>query len=139
MSGRGKVTKSEIVLLGLTALFLCALAVLSARDRTARTPGLTVETEVQVPPEEIAPDFPPVDLNTAGLEELDTLPGIGEALARRIIAWREANGPFASKEQLMEVSGIGEAKYAELEDRITVGDADNDDGGDTADEDPGGR
>ena len=45
----------------------------------------------------------------------------------------------ASKEQLMEVSGIGEAKYAELEDRITVGDADNDDGGDTADEDPGGR
>ena len=38
----------------------------------------------------------------------------------------------------MEVSGIGEAKYAELEDRITVGDADNDDGGDTADEDPGG-
>ena len=112
---------------------------LSAQDRTARTPGLTVEAEVQVPPEEIAPDFPPVDLNTAGLEELDTLPGIGEALARRIIAWREANGPFASKEQLMEVSGIGEAKYAELEDRITVGDADNDDGGDTADEDPGGR
>ena len=133
MSGRIKVTKSEIALLGLTAAFLCTLGVLSARDRADRTPGVTVETEVQVPPEEIAPEFPPVDLNTAGVEELDTLPGIGEALARRIIAWREENGPFASKEQIMEVSGIGEAKYAELEDRITV-----DSGGETANENSGG-
>ena len=89
---------------------------------------------MEVPREEIAPDFPPVDLNTATAEELDTLPGIGESLAGRIIAYREANGPFRTIEQIMEVSGIGEAKFAELKDRITV-----DNEGDMTNEDSGGR
>ena len=125
MSGRGRPTKSEIILLGLTAVFLCALAGLSLRDRQDRVPGVVIETEAEVPREEIAPDFPPVDLNT--------LPGIGESLARRIIAYREANGPFGSIEEIMEVSGIGEAKFAELEDRVTVdngkGEVTNEDSG----------
>ena len=126
MSRWGKPTKSEIILLGLTAAFLCTLAVLSAQDRQERIPGTVIETEVEVPREEIAPDFPPVDL--------DTLPGIGESLAGRIIAYREANGPFRTIEQIMEVSGIGEAKFAELKDRITV-----DNEGDMTNEDSGGR
>ena len=75
-----------------------------------------------------------VDLNTADLEALCTLPGIGESLAGRIIAYREANGPFRTIEQIMEVSGIGEAKFAELKDRITV-----DNEGDMTNEDSGGR
>ena len=133
MSGRGRPTKSEIILLGLTAVFLCALAGLSLRDRQDRVPGVVIETEAEVPREGIAPDFPPVDLNTATAEELDTLPGIGESLARRIIAYREANGPFGSIEEIMEVSGIGEAKFAELEDRVTVdngkGEVTNEDSG----------
>ena len=133
MSGRGRPTKSEIILLGLTAAFLCTLAALSAQDRQERIPGAVIETEVEGPREEIAPDFPPVDLNTATAEELDTLPGIGESLARRIIAYREANGPFGSIEEIMEVSGIGEAKFAELEDRVTVdngkGEVTNEDSG----------
>ena len=133
MSRWGKPTKSEIILLGLTAAFLCTLAVLSAQDRQERIPGAVIETEVEVPREEIAPDFPPVDLNTATAEELDTLPGIGESLAGRIIAYREANGPFGSIEEIMEVSGIGEAKFAELEDRVTVdngkGEVTNEDSG----------
>ena len=133
MSGRGRPTKSEIILLGLTAAFLCTLAALSAQDRQERIPGAVIETEVEVPREEIAPDFPPVDLNTATAEELDTLPGIGESLAGRIIAYREANGPFGSIEEIMEVSGIGEAKFAELEDRVTVdngkGEVTNEDSG----------
>lgn len=141
MSGRGRPTKSEIILLGLTAVFLCALAGLSLRDRQDRVPGVVIETEAEVPREEIAPDFPPVDLNTATAEELDTLPGIGESLARRIIAYREANGPFETLEELMEVSGIGPAKFAELEGQITLGqetETDETDGGDAAHEDPGG-
>lgn len=132
MSGWRKPTRGELVLLGLTAVFLCALAGLSARDRAALEPGAVIETEITVPREEIAPDFPPVNINTAGVEELDTLPGIGESLAGRIIAWREANGPFESIEQIMEVSGIGEAKFAELKGRITV-----DSEGETEHEDPG--
>lgn len=133
MSGWRKPTKGELALLGLTAVFLCALAGLSAQDRTEQGAGAAIETEVQVPREEIAPDFPPVNINTAGVEELDTLPGIGESLAGRIIAWREANGPFQSVEEIMEVSGIGEATFAELEDRITV-----DGEGDVTHEDSGG-
>ncbi|HJB54015.1 MAG TPA: helix-hairpin-helix domain-containing protein [Candidatus Oscillibacter pullicola] len=133
VSGRGRPTKSEIILLGLTAVFLCALAGLSLRDRQDRVPGAVIETEVEVPREDIAPEFPPVDLNTATAEELDTLPGIGESLARRIIAYREANGPFGSIEEIMEVSGIGEAKFAELKDRVTVdngkGEVTNEDSG----------
>ena len=133
MSGWRKPTRGELVLLGLTAVFLCALAGLSARDRAALEPGAVIETEITVPREEIAPDFPPVNINTAGMEELDTLPGIGESLAGRIIAWREANGPFTSIEQIMEVSGIGEATFAELRDRVTV-----DGEGETANENSGG-
>ena len=62
-----------------------------------------------------------VNINTATAEQLDTLPGIGESTAQKIIADREANGPFSSPEDLKRVSGIGDKKYAELADRITVG------------------
>lgn len=62
-----------------------------------------------------------VNINTATAEQLDTLPGIGESTAQKIIADREANGSFASPEDLKRVSGIGDKKYAELADLITVG------------------
>lgn len=61
-----------------------------------------------------------VDINEAGVEELDTLPGVGEATARAIVEDREANGPFATPEDLMRVSGIGEKKFAKLEGLIRV-------------------
>ena len=63
-----------------------------------------------------------INLNTATTEELDTLPGIGPALAQRIIEYREANGPFESIEGIINVSGIGEVTFEKLKDRITVGD-----------------
>lgn len=61
-----------------------------------------------------------VNINTASAAELDTLPGVGEALAAAIIQDREEVGPFASIEDLMRVSGIGEKKYAKLESYICV-------------------
>lgn len=61
-----------------------------------------------------------VNLNTATQADLETLPGIGPALAQRILAWREANGGFSSVEQLREVSGIGEVRFAELRELVTV-------------------
>ncbi|MCQ2448004.1 MAG: helix-hairpin-helix domain-containing protein, partial [Oscillibacter sp.] len=62
----------------------------------------------------------PVDLNTAEQEDLERLPGIGEELARRILAYREETGGFTSLEELMNVSGIGEKKFAALDGYITV-------------------
>lgn len=59
-----------------------------------------------------------VHLNTADVAALDTLPRIGPALAQRIIDWREANGPFTSVEQLLEVAGIGDAILTGLADRV---------------------
>lgn len=55
-----------------------------------------------------------VSLNSATLEQLDTLPGVGPALAQQIIAYREANGPFTSIDQLDEVPGVGPAKLEQL-------------------------
>ena len=115
----GKITKTEWLLLGMTGLFLCVLLGLFLHDRRADVP---VETEVQVAQEEILPDLSPLDLNTATAEELAGLPGIGPELAGRIVAYREEHGGFGSIEEIMEVSGIGEGKFAALEGWITVED-----------------
>lgn len=66
-----------------------------------------------------APSDGKVHLNTADLAELDTLPRIGPALAQRIIDWREANGPFTSVDQLLDVAGIGDAVYSGLVDLVS--------------------
>ena len=121
MSSSGKPTKSEWILLGITGAFLCLVLGMFWQSRSAAEPGLTVQAETEVPAEALTPDLSPVDINIAGVAELDQLPGIGEVLAGRIIAYREANGPFETVEELLEVSGIGEAKLAELEGWITVG------------------
>jgi competence protein ComEA len=62
----------------------------------------------------------PVDLNTATLEALDGLPGIGPVLAQRILDWRAANGRFSTVDELGEVSGIGEATLADLRPLVRV-------------------
>ena len=62
----------------------------------------------------------PVNLNTAGVGELDALPGIGPVLAQRIVDHRSAQGPFTSVDQLDDVPGIGPAIAAELAELVTV-------------------
>lgn len=66
------------------------------------------------------PDGALVNLNAADATALETLPRVGPALAQRIIDWREANGSFASVDQLLEVSGIGEKTLEGFRDRVTV-------------------
>jgi competence protein ComEA len=61
-----------------------------------------------------------ININTASLEELDSLPGIGPTTAQRIIDYRTTNGPFTTIDQIMEVSGIGPATYDEIKNLITV-------------------
>ena len=61
-----------------------------------------------------------VDLNTATVEQLDTLPGIGPVTAAAIVAWRDANGRFTSVDQLGDVDGIGPARLEKLRDLVHV-------------------
>jgi competence protein ComEA len=74
----------------------------------------------------------PVNLNTATPAQLETLPGIGAAGAKRIVDYRQKNGAFKKIEELMNVKGIGEKSFLRLKPLITVGSAEK------ADK-PGGR
>ena len=62
----------------------------------------------------------PGDLNTATLEQLETLPGVGPVLGQRILDYRSQHGSFASIDQLNDVSGVGDVTFAELRDLVTV-------------------
>ena len=61
-----------------------------------------------------------VNLNTATAEQLQTLPGIGPALAKTIIDHRAKSGKFAKIEELLNVKGVGEKKFQKIKDRLVV-------------------
>jgi len=61
-----------------------------------------------------------ININTADAKALDTLPGIGPAMAQRIIDYRESEGAFQSIEDLKKIKGIGDAKFSKLKDKICI-------------------
>ena len=61
-----------------------------------------------------------ININTASVTELETLPGIGPALAQRVVEYRQSNGPFRALEDIKNVKGIGDGIFAGIKDRITV-------------------
>jgi competence protein ComEA len=61
-----------------------------------------------------------VNVNTASATDLETLPGIGEVIAQRIVDYRTQNGPFAAVDDLLDVSGIGDAILGDIRDLVTV-------------------
>ena len=61
-----------------------------------------------------------VNLNTATVSQLEDLPGIGPAMAQRIIEFRETEGAFTSIEDIKKVKGIGEAKFEKMKDKICI-------------------
>ena len=65
-----------------------------------------------------------VDINRADEQQLQLLPGIGPARAQKIIAYRQSNGPFESKEEMLAVEGIGDQIFMNLRDHVTIGTVD---------------
>jgi len=65
----------------------------------------------------------PIDINSATIEQLEIIPGIGQTKAAAIVAYRDQNGPFLTKEDIQNVPGIGPGIYASIEDLIFVGSA----------------
>ena len=76
--------------------------------------------EIFLMPQNISSSSDLVNINTADAEQLETLKGVGSALAQRIIDYREQNGAFKSIDELKNVRGIGDKKFAAIKDKITV-------------------
>jgi competence protein ComEA len=98
-----KVVDGELILVGVTP-----------------PPGTPVATGAAAAPAGGAPAGGPVNLNTATLAELDTLPGVGPVLAQRILDAREAQGGFTAVSDLRKVDGIGDSRYEQLKDLVIV-------------------
>ena len=106
------------------ALNLAALVVdgeqldIPYKDGTAPTESVDLPSSATSTPDPNAGEK--ININTATLQELDTLPGIGLTTAQKIIDYRTVNGPFAKIEDIMNVSGIGPSTFEGLKDLITV-------------------
>ena len=86
--------------------------------QVSKLPAATAQTQDPSSTEET---LGKININTANLEELQQLPGIGETLALRIIAYREEHGDFKSISELTNVSGIGLERLDKIMDHITIG------------------
>ena len=120
----GKITKTQFLLLFMTLCFLVSLFFLYEKASDVATGADYTITVTQREPEKVTPEPPKepalVDINTATLDELQTLSGIGPVIAQRIIDYRTENGAFTSIDDLLNVKGIGEATLNKFRDRVTV-------------------
>lgn len=87
-------------------------------SQTATATGLPTSVQATSTPAE--PTTAKININTATQQELETLPGIGPAIAARIIAYRQEHGPFQRIEQIMDVQGIGPATFDKIKTYIAV-------------------
>ena len=124
--------KVSILLAVVTALFVgFTLGLFVGRNTGSGTVTLAVSPQMQTAPTiaataaaETVPEETvsfPVNINTADAVTLTALPGIGQVLAERILAYRQQNGPFRVIEEITKVEGIGEKKAEAILDLITIG------------------
>lgn len=115
--------KPQQILIVITVVFIVLLVGLFlGRNMTKAYVPLdqALNTEPQSDSEPAISNDGKLDINTATQQQLQMLPGVGEVLAQRIIDYREETGNFESIEELMNVSGIGEAKFTAIKPRIKV-------------------
>ena len=121
MQAKGKATKTEIILLLLTAVFLLLVCCGYLMHRVGGTaPWYTVTPQKGAGAEEIAVEK--ININTADAELLQTLEGIGPVLAQRIVDWRAAGGVFETAEDLLKINGIGEQTLQQIREFIITED-----------------
>lgn len=92
----------------------------SAQNPAGGDGGLDLPGATAEPTESNGGESELININTASLEELDSLPGIGKTIAQRIIDYRDQNGPFAAIEDILNVSGIGPSTFDQIKSLITV-------------------
>lgn len=123
--------KKAINPLLLTALLLAVFTVGVMVGRSTNYNNVAITVEKGQPKADVGSNISPSDsapsmvfqlnINTATAEELQDVPGIGPALAQRIVTYREEHGIFDTVNELLNVSGIGEKKLSAMMDHITVG------------------
>ncbi|MBO4881035.1 MAG: helix-hairpin-helix domain-containing protein [Firmicutes bacterium] len=113
---------------GLLILFCAAAAAGSARGYVLGSASEEAAVLYEDPPERaetvlpVTPQETRIDLNTATLEELCTLKGIGPVKAQAILDYRDSYGGFVCVEELLEVKGIGESTYSNIKDYLYIPD-----------------
>ncbi len=96
------------------------LALIPAKGTSEQAKGIETGSSAETG-DRSADNSGKININTAGVQELITLDGIGEVKAKAIVAYREQYGAFENIEQVLDVKGIGEATFAKIKDQITVG------------------
>ena len=115
--------KQGWILIAVTGAFLCLLlGVFLGRNSNKTYLQIQDIDSVQTQPSTSRPPeaLGKININTATLEQLQLLPGIGESLAQRILDYRAEHGDFKSTEELMNVSGIGEKKFDSIKNFIII-------------------
>ena len=135
----GAVNKPDVYILPLNAIVKDAIAAAGGATEDADLDRINLATRLgrsdagvcaasrrsraASPPDGSAPGAAAekININTASVEELDKLPGIGPSIANAIIDYRTTNGPFKQIEDINAVKGIGDALFEKIKDQITVG------------------
>jgi competence protein ComEA len=105
----------------LFAIVIAALVSAPSLASTGQASKAGASAKVAAPAKARATAANPVNLNSASVAQLQTLPGIGASAAQRIVEYRQKNGAFKKIEELMNVKGIGEKSFLKLKPLITVG------------------
>ena len=116
--------KAKWIIVGITSIFMCLLVgIFIGRNSVKGTYSVdyVLESKSQKSENHTVVEDGRIDLNSASLEQLQLLPGVGQSTAQQIIDYRLAHNGFTSIEELMNIKGIGEKKFEQIKQYIKIG------------------